>query len=109
MCSVKGKETNKHEIYYLRATQNTTRDKNYVPRHSLDKSWSKTVEGHSDLHVPILREGVTVPKEHYLVVVPQEVVGERHSGGPLRDIDEAIRAGLERAVVDPHVAGPRGR
>ncbi|KAG2620684.1 hypothetical protein PVAP13_3NG210101 [Panicum virgatum] len=38
-------------------------------------------------------------------MVPQEVVGQGHACGGVRDIDEAVRAGLKGAVVDPHVGG----
>ena len=71
----------------------------------LDKTWPETVIRDGDLHVLVIREIVTVAEKYCLVMVPQEVVGQGHACGAFRDIDEAVGAGLKRAVVDPHVGG----
>ena len=71
----------------------------------LDKTWPETVECNGNLHFLVIREIVTVAEKYCLVMVPQEVVGQGHACGAFRDIDEAVGAGLKRAVVDPHVGG----
>jgi len=38
-------------------------------------------------------------------MVPENVVGQGHVRGAVCDVDEAVGAGLERAVIDPHVGG----
>ena len=71
----------------------------------MNKTWPETVIRDGDLHVLVIREIVTVAEKYCLVMVPQEVVGQGHACGAFRDIDEAVGAGLKRAVVDPHVIG----
>lgn len=47
-----------------------------IPRHSLNKPFTKMVEGNSDLHILVLCVAITMSQEHDLVVVGHVIVGD---------------------------------
>lgn len=81
----------------------------YIPWHSLDKTFSKMIEGYGDLHVLVLRVGITVSQKHNLVMVGHVIVGDRDGGGSMNGIDQPILTIRQRAMIDPNMLRVKDR
>jgi len=75
----------------------------HIPWHSLDKTFSKMIEGYSDLHVLVLRVGITVSQKHNLVMVGHVVVGDGDGSGSMNGINQPITTIRQRAMIDPNM------
>lgn len=70
-------------------------------RHPLGEFHAEVVERHSDLHPRVSHEVVAVAQQHHLLVVREEAVRYGHRRGPPGDVDQAVGAVGQRAMVDP--------
>lgn len=84
-------------VYHMKVSMSTS-------WHSLNKAFSKVIEGNSDLHVLVLSVGITVTQQHHLIMVGHVIVGYGDSRGPHYSINQAILAVRQGAVIHPHVA-----
>lgn len=80
-----------------------------LPWHSLDKAFSKMVEGNSDLHILVLLVAITVSQEHDLVVVGHVIVWNSNGSGAMNGINKSVTAVRERTVINPNVASTKNR
>jgi len=61
------------------------------------------IEGYSDLHVLVLRVGITVSQKHNLVMVGHVIVGDGDGSGSMNGINEPILAVGQRAMIHPNM------